>query len=87
MRPTVEKKTLESSLDLKLGVEDDEPEGHGEDIITSPPPEIVSEHVECIAVALFVLNRGKMRSGASAGSRTSENPGRGLSAHCHLLVA
>ena len=88
MRLTVEKKTLEGFLDLELRVEDDKPEGYGEDIVASSSPEVVSEHVECIIVTLLTLDRGQVRSGASASGRTSEDPGRGLreiGAHCHLL--
>ena len=89
MRLTVEKKTLEGFLDLELRVEDDEPERYGKDIVTSPSPEVVPEHVERIIVTLLTLDRRQVRSGASASrSRTSEDPGRcrGLvRAHCHLL--
>lgn len=58
MRLTVEKKTVEGLLDLELGVEDDEPEGHREDIVTGSPLEIVSEHVERIVVTLLTLDWG-----------------------------
>lgn len=88
MRLTVEKKTLEGFLDLELGIEDDEPEGYGEDIVTGSSPQIVSEHVERTVVTFLELYRGKVRSGASASGRTSEDLRRGLreiSAHCHPL--
>ena len=58
MRLTVEKKTVEGLLDLELGVEDDEPEGYREDIVTGSPLEIVSEHVERIVVTLLTLDWG-----------------------------
>jgi len=45
MRLTVEKEALEGFLDLELGVEDDEPEGDGEDVVACSALEIVSEHV------------------------------------------
>ena len=57
MRPTVEKKTLEGFLYLKLRVEDDKPEGDREDIVASSPLEIVSEHIERAVVALLTLDR------------------------------
>ena len=95
MRLTVEKKTLEGFLDLELGVEDNEPEGYGEDIVASSSLEVVSEHVERIIVTLLTLDGRQVRSGASASrSRTSENLGRGMMqirTHCHsfslLLLA
>ena len=52
MRLTVEKKTLECFLDLELCVEDDKPEGDGEDVVASSALEVVSEHVERTVVAL-----------------------------------
>lgn len=58
MRLTVKKKTLEGFSDLEFGVEDDESEGDGEDIVTSSSPEIVSEHGERIVVALLALEGG-----------------------------
>jgi hypothetical protein len=89
MRLTVKKKTLEGFLDLELRVEDDEPEGYGEDIVASSSLEVVSEHVERIVVTLLTLDRGQVRSGASARcSRTPEDPGRVLRqirAHCRML--
>jgi len=88
MRLTVEKKTLEGFPDLELCVEDDKPEGDGEDIVASPAPEIISEHVERIVVALLVLDRRQMRSCASAGGGGApEDPGRvwrEICAHRHL---
>ena len=89
VRLTVEKKTLEGFLDLELGVEDDEPEGDGEDVVASSALEIVSEHVESIVVALLILDGGEMRSRASAGGgNASEDPGRvwrEICAHRHLI--
>lgn len=89
MRPTVEKKTLESLSDLELCVEDDEPEGDGEDVVAGSALQVVSEHVERIVVALLILDWRKMRSCASAAdSAASEDPGRAgreVGAHRHLL--
>ena len=89
MRLTVEKKTLEGFLDLELRVEDDEPEGDGEDVVAGSAFEIGSEHVERIVVALLILNRRQMRSSASAGGGSaSEDPGRVGGEGCvhrHLL--
>ena len=56
MRLTVKKETLEGFLDLELGVEDNEPEGDGEDVVAGSALEIVSEHVERIIVALLILD-------------------------------
>lgn len=58
MRHTVEEKTLKSFLDLELCVEDDKPEGYGEDVVAGSAFEIVSEHVESIVVAFLILDRG-----------------------------
>lgn len=76
MRLTVEKKTVEGFLYLEFGVEDDKPEGNGEDIVAGSPLEIGSKHVQRVVVALLALDRRQMRSGASAsGGGTSEHPG------------
>lgn len=57
MSLTVEKKTLKGFLYLELSVEDDKPEGDGEDVVAGSAFEIVSEHVERIVVALLILDR------------------------------
>ena len=89
MRLTVKKKTLEGFLDLELRVEDDEPEGDGEDVVAGSAPEVVSEHVERIVVALLILDRGQVRSVAFAGDGgASEHSGRVCRegcAHRHLF--
>ena len=78
VRLTVEKETLEGFLDLELRVEDDKPEGDGEDVVAGSALEIVSEHVERIVVALLILDRGQMRGRASSSeSAASEHSGRG----------
>ena len=91
MRLTVEKKTLEGFLDLELGVEDDEPEGDGEDVVAGSALEIVSEHVQRIIVALLILDWRQMRWSASASEgAASEHSGRGRGesrGRCHLLPA
>ena len=78
IRLTVEKETLEGFLDLELCVEDDKPEGDGEDVVAGSALEVVSEHVERIIVALLILDRGQMRGSASAReSAASVHSGRG----------
>lgn len=57
IRLTVEKKTMEGFLDLKLCIEDDKSEGYGEDVVTSSALEVGSEHVEGIVVTLLDLDR------------------------------
>jgi len=57
MRLTVEKETLEGFLDFELCIEDDEPEGDGEDIVTRSASEVVSQRVERTVVALLILDR------------------------------
>ena len=76
-------------LNLELCVEDDKPEGDGEDVVAGSASEVVSEHVERIVVALLILDGRQMRSSASASdSGASENPGRvrrEVCVHRHLL--
>ena len=89
MRLTVEEKTLEGFLDLEFSVEDDEPEGYGEDVVAGSAFEIVPEHVERIVMALLILDRGEVGCSASArGGGASGDPGRGwreICAHRHLV--
>ena len=89
MRLTIEQKTLEGLLNLELCVEDDEPEGDGEDVVAGSAPEVVSEHVERIVVALLILDRRQVGSVAFPGDgAASEHSGRVWRegcAHRHLL--
>jgi hypothetical protein len=89
MRRTVEQKTLEGLFYLELCVEDDEPEGYGEDVVAGSALEVVPEHVERIVVALLILDWRQVRWGASAGkSAAPEDPGRArreVGAHRRLL--